>query len=254
MMLLGKLSETALSYESGSSRQRTQSAISNTAKRGSSRTPSTKGERVATSICRTELDQASLLAVHPPPSPRTELQQSKDWAPGVNRAQWHQAGSLVRGSRTLLEGSLDPFPSWGSGGVSAGSGRPLIRGQSGQGLGWSPGHQPPLHGPRTQAYLPGARLSSVPALPPAAGSCGERRVRAGNHQAPQPAAPTPFPTPTQPVGRGGGGLRSHPQVLKKGLLVSRTWGTSYPWEKDRTISGRPAAATSTAVAQGSKEG
>lgn len=53
MMLLGvKLSDGTLSYESGSSRQRTHSAVSSTAKRGSSSGPSTKESRTAASICR----------------------------------------------------------------------------------------------------------------------------------------------------------------------------------------------------------
>lgn len=67
--------------------------------------------------------------------------------------------------------------------------------------------------PASQPYLPllGARLSLCPpSHPPAAGSCGERRARAGNHQALSRLHPPPsYPTP--PVGRGQEEARSHPR-------------------------------------------
>lgn len=130
------------------------------------------------------------------------------------------------GSHVLLKGTPDPLPSLGCGGQCwfwKTLDPRLVR--SGPGLASeAPATRvDPVPRPTCASAqrLPLLR-ACLPARLPAAGSCGERRVRAGNHQAPQPAAPTPFPPPPSQWGRGG--LRTHPQVLKKGPLASRTRG------------------------------
>lgn len=88
------------SHSPGSSRQRTQSAISSTAKRGSSRRPSTKGSRMAASICGRSSAQTCCSL----DAPSTERQRSKCWAAG-------RRGPGAEGpSDTRLEPGGQPCP------------------------------------------------------------------------------------------------------------------------------------------------
>lgn len=229
-------------HSPGSSRQRTQSASSSTAKRGSSRRPSTRGSRMAASICRTARTRPAARC-----AASKELQQSRRWAAGRGTSGTRLEPG--RGSRVLLgaPGSPscpgpsaprcwleDPWPQGSQAGAWArvwGTSRPART----------------LH-PGLPAPGLGARLSSAPALPPAAGSCGERRVRAGNHQAPQPAAPTPFPPPPS-SGEERRRPGSHPDP--HGLLVPRARALT-PVGKDAQR--QAASSASTAGPQEAAEG
>ena len=66
----------------------------------------------------------------------------------------------------------------------------------------------------------------------------------------QPAAPAPFPTPTQPVRRGRRPPQEPPWARQKGQLVSPANGNSYPGEEGKMLTGRLAAVASAAVAHG----
>lgn len=130
------------------------------------------------------------------------------------------------------------------------AGRPLAPGSQARAWAgvWGTSHPAWTLHPGLPAPGLGACLSSVPALPPVAGSCGERRVRAGNHQAPQPAAPTPFPPPPS-SGERGGGLRSHPGQGSAGLQDK---GHSHQWGKDKQLP--PASGSLHSGARGGSRG
>lgn len=139
-----------------------------------------EGVRLSTSICRRALRQAWL-----PCRPLS----AQPWDQEAPRGSWQQL-CPPRGLR-------DHLPLLDRAGLGAGS-ETLVLGWSGQGL----GRQHPVRSlfPRRPCPSLSACLSSRPP-PPAAGSCGERWVRAGSHQAPRPAAPAPS-HPHPAVGRG----------------------------------------------------
>lgn len=128
--------------------------------------------------------------------------------------------------------------------------------QGGQARAWAGvwGTSHPYTDPVPQPYLPLApRPPLLSACLPVAGSCGERRVRAGNHRG-SAGCTRPLPTPTQPVRRGRRPPQEPPWALQKGQLVSLARGNSYWGEEGKMFTGWPAAVASTAMAhRGSKE-
>lgn len=151
----------------GSSRQRTQSAVSSTARRGSSRRPSTTGSRTAASICRTELGPDLRLAGHPAQNCSGASAGQRAEGPRGGGAQRHQAGAgraavpSLRAPGSPLRLGLSACQCWLSG-----PGPQAVR----PGPGWSLGHQPPCVAPAPRPTCPWARRPPfLSACPPACG-------------------------------------------------------------------------------------